>query len=189
MRILIVTSGLAALLAFHNAVTRYGYALGRESVIPRRLGTVHPVHRSPQVASVAQSALAALVVVAFGLAGTDPIIQMAAWTASAGTIGVIALQALTAFSVAAFFGRGRGPRETPTAAIGLLGGLLLTGAVALIVRYIELATLTEDAVTNAVIVAIPVTVFAGGVAYGLYLRHTRPTVYDGLGSTNVDEAL
>lgn len=189
LRILIVTSGLAALLAIHNAVTRYGYALGGESVVPRRLGSVHPVHRSPHVASVAQSLLAGVVVLAFGLAGAEPIIQMAAWTATAGTIGIVALQAMTAFSVASFFGRGGGPRSDSTVSIGLLGGLLLAGAVALIIRYIDLASLTEDPLTNSIIVAIPVTVFAVGVGYGFYLRSRKPEVYAGLGSTNVDADL
>lgn len=189
MRILIVTSGLAALLAFHNAITRYGYALGRESVIPRRFASVHPRHRSPHVASVAQSVAAALAVAAFGLAGADPILQLAAWTASAGTLGVVALQALTAFAVASFFGRGRGPRQPWTAAIGAAGGLLLTAAVVLIVRYIDLATLTEDVVTNVIIVAIPVLVSVVGVGYGWFLRNRRSRVYAGLGSTDVDAQL
>jgi amino acid transporter len=189
MRLLIVTSGLAALLAIHNAVTRYGYALGRESVIPARLAAVHPRHRSPHVASIVQSVLAAVVIAAFALANTDPVLQMAAWSASAGTIGIIALQSLTSFSVASFFGRGDGPRSGSAVAIGLLGGVLLAGAVVLIIRYIDLATLTADFTTNAVIVAIPLVLFAAGTGYGVWLRRSRPSVYAGLGSTDVDAEL
>ncbi|XQE89016.1 APC family permease [Streptomyces microflavus] len=41
MHILIVTSVLASLLAFHNAINRYGLALAEEGVLPPVLGRVH----------------------------------------------------------------------------------------------------------------------------------------------------
>ena len=56
MRVLIVTSLFAALLAFHNAITRYTYALASEGALPRRLGRIHPVHKSPYIAGDAQTA-------------------------------------------------------------------------------------------------------------------------------------
>ena len=52
MRVLIVTSLFAALLAFHNAITRYTYALASEGALPRRLGRIHPVHKSPYIAGI-----------------------------------------------------------------------------------------------------------------------------------------
>ena len=41
MLFLFATSIFAALLAFHNAVARYAYALGREGLVPERLGRTH----------------------------------------------------------------------------------------------------------------------------------------------------
>lgn len=41
MHILIVTSVLASLLAFHNAINRYGLALAEEGILPKALGRVH----------------------------------------------------------------------------------------------------------------------------------------------------
>jgi hypothetical protein len=64
MRVLIVTSLFAALLAFHNAITRYTYALASEGALPRQLGRIHPVHKSPYIAGLAQTGLAAIVVAA-----------------------------------------------------------------------------------------------------------------------------
>jgi hypothetical protein len=54
-RVLIVTSLFAALLAFHNAITRYTYALASEGALPRQLGRIHPVHKSPYIAGLADS--------------------------------------------------------------------------------------------------------------------------------------
>ncbi|MES1169645.1 MAG: APC family permease, partial [Leifsonia sp.] len=47
MRVLIVTSFFACLLALHNACSRYLFSLGREGLLPRSLGRTHPVTRSP----------------------------------------------------------------------------------------------------------------------------------------------
>jgi amino acid transporter len=41
MSLLFISSVFAALLAFHNAVARYLYALGREGLVPERLGRTH----------------------------------------------------------------------------------------------------------------------------------------------------
>ena len=79
MRVLIVTSLFAALLAFHNAITRYTYALASEGALPRRLGHIHPVHKSPYVAGYAQTALAAAVVAGFAIAHADPYLQLLLW--------------------------------------------------------------------------------------------------------------
>ena len=47
MRVLIVTSLFAALLAFHNAITRYTYALASEGALPRRSAASTPSTRAP----------------------------------------------------------------------------------------------------------------------------------------------
>ena len=76
MRVLIVTSLFAVLLAFHNAITRYTYALASEGALPRQLGRIHPVHKSPYIAGYAQTALAALVVAGFAVFHADPYLQL-----------------------------------------------------------------------------------------------------------------
>ena len=60
MSILILTSSFACGMAFHNTAARYMYSLGREGVLPSFLGKTHPTHKSPHVASVVQSVLAAV---------------------------------------------------------------------------------------------------------------------------------
>src|SRR2546423_419391 len=48
MNILLLTSLFASLLAFHNAVARYLYALGRQGVAPAALARTHRKHGSPR---------------------------------------------------------------------------------------------------------------------------------------------
>lgn len=107
MRLLFITSVFAAVLAFHNAVARYTYALGREGLLPEAAGRTHARHLSPHVGSVAQSVLALAVVLVFVIAGLDPILALFTWLTNLGTLAVIALMAATSFAVVAFFGRHR----------------------------------------------------------------------------------
>ena len=67
-QVLFVTSLFAAALAFHNAVLRYTFALGRENVLPAALGRTGG-NNIPKAASLAQSATALAVIVAYALAG------------------------------------------------------------------------------------------------------------------------
>ncbi|MFI7000355.1 APC family permease [Nocardia sp. NPDC050175] len=107
MRFLFCTSVFGAVLAFHNAVARYTYALGREGLLPGRAGRTHVVHRSPHVGSVAQSVLATVVVAVFAVTGQDPVRALFTWLTNLGTLGVIALMAACSFAVVTFFHRNR----------------------------------------------------------------------------------
>ena len=59
MTLLFATSVFAALLAFHNAVARYFFALGREGLLPTPLA--RPTRSTPHCGSLSQSALAFVV--------------------------------------------------------------------------------------------------------------------------------
>jgi amino acid transporter len=50
-------SALFCGLGVHNAATRMFYAMGRDGVLPRRLGRTHPRHRTPHVAILTNLAL------------------------------------------------------------------------------------------------------------------------------------
>lgn len=66
---LFITSLLAALIAFHNAAARYFFALGRTGVLPRFFGRTSSHGSSPIAGSLAQSALALVVVLVFAAVG------------------------------------------------------------------------------------------------------------------------
>ncbi|WP_043908695.1 APC family permease [Kitasatospora griseola] len=177
MHVLIVTSILASLLAFHNATSRYGLALAEEGLLPRALGRIHPRHRSPYVAGLAQTGLGLLVVVAFAAAGADPYTQLLLWVNTPGMLSLVALQLLAAIAVPCWFRRrSHGEGVLRTVVAPLAAALLLAGALWLVVDHIELLTGASPAV-NRVLIAIVPAVFAVGVLYALRTRARRPAVY------------
>ncbi|MFI9773928.1 APC family permease [Streptomyces sp. NPDC051956] len=177
MHILIVTSVLASLLAFHNAINRYGLALAEEGVLPKAFGTVHAKHRSPYVAGVAQTVLGAAVVLAFWAAGADPYAQLLLWVNTPGMIGLMALQLLAAIAVPFYFRRithEEGVLRTVVAPIAAT--VLLSIAIVLVCTHLDLFT-GASSLVNMVLMAVAPAVFVLGTALARRLRRTKPDVY------------
>ncbi|EPJ33922.1 hypothetical protein STAFG_9010 [Streptomyces afghaniensis 772] len=177
MHVFIVTSVLASLLAFHNAINRYALALAEEGVLPKALGRIHPRHGSPYVAGLAQTVLGAVVVLAFAAAGADPYGQLLLWVNTPGMIGLFLLQLLAAIAVPCYFRRVRhqeGALRTVVAPVA--AAVLLATAIVLVVNHIDLFTGASPTVNTVLIVTAP-AVFATGLALAWWLRRQRPDVY------------
>ncbi|WP_411069685.1 APC family permease [Streptomyces sp. cmx-4-25] len=177
MHVLIVTSVLASLLAFHNAINRYTLALAEEGVLPKAFGRIHPRHRSPYVAGAAQTVLGALVVLAFALAGADPYQQLLLWVNTPGMLGLMVLQLLAALAVPFFFRRiphDEGVLRTVVAPVTAF--VLIAGAIALVAGHVDLFTGASTAV-NTVLLSVTPAVFLLGLLLAYRLRRTRPEVY------------
>ncbi|XVX18731.1 APC family permease [Actinomycetota bacterium] len=129
MSLLFATSVFAALLAFHNSVARYLFALGREGIVPERLGRTHPIHLSPHAGSLSQSVLATLVVLLFVVTGQDPVLHLFTWLTQLGTLAILTLMALSSFAVVAFFARHPELDSNiwRTKIAPVFGGVLMTG--------------------------------------------------------------
>ncbi len=185
--LLFCTSLFAALLAFHNAVARYLFALGREGVFPRPFARVRSSTGAPFVGSMAQTVLAVVVVAIFALAGADPVLKLFTWLTNLGALGVIALMALTSFAVVAFF------RRTPQPEVGagrtlvapLLAGLALVAILILgLANFNVLITSTIGAPTDKMTIILPVILFGAGLVglvVGAVLKARRPEVYTAIG--------
>ncbi|MFJ4712121.1 APC family permease [Streptomyces sp. NPDC088785] len=183
MHVLIVTSVIASLLAFHNAINRYGLALADEGVLPRAFGRIHPRHGSPYAAGLAQTALGAVVVLVFWAAGLDPYAQLLLWVNTPGMLGLMALQLLAAIAVPFFFRRithQEGALRTIVAPA--VATLLLGAAIALVITHIDLFT-GASPTANAVMVAVAPAVFVLGFPLARRLKHTRPEVYARFGQS------
>jgi amino acid transporter len=103
MRMLFLTSIFAGMLAFHNSIARYFFAMGRDRLIPQALGRTHRIHRSPHRASLVQTASGAVLLAAFVAAGADPVAVLFARVGSVGTLGVIALMSIASAAVSRYF--------------------------------------------------------------------------------------
>ncbi|MFE9565114.1 APC family permease [Streptomyces sp. NPDC006487] len=177
MHVFIVTSVIASLLAFHNAINRYALALAEEGVLPAALGRIHPRHGSPYVAGLAQTALGAVIVLAFALAGADPYQQLLLWVNTPGMIGLMALMLLAAIAVPVYFRRvrhGEGPWRTLVAPV--TAAVLLAVAICLVVSKVALFTMASTTV-NTLLVALVPAVFLAGLALAQRLKTRRPEVY------------
>lgn len=129
MVIFFASSLFAALLAFHNAVARYVFALGREGILPAQLGHTHKVHLSPHKGSLSQSVLALVIVGLWAITKSDPN-NLFAWLTQLGTLAITFLMALSALAVLIFFVKHKGLDSRPwntliAPAIAFLGLLVI----------------------------------------------------------------
>jgi amino acid transporter len=101
----IVNSAIANANAGVNAATRVIYAMGRIDVLPRVFGRTHPEHRTPYVATIAQSILALVVALVLG-AAFDPVGGFSI-IATAVTIVVILVYMMVSLACMVFYLRER----------------------------------------------------------------------------------
>ena len=189
MALLFATSVFAALLAFHNAVARYLYALGREGLAPDTLGRTHPIHLSPHAGSISQSGLAAAVVLLFVVTGRDPVTQLFTWLSQLGTLAILFLMAAAGFAVLAFFSKNRhldaNPwRTTGAPIIGAVG--LLAVAIYSFLQFGDLIGDPASPLRWLLPALIPVVALVGVFAAGR-LRSTNPARYAEMGRHRGDD--
>jgi amino acid transporter len=95
----------SCLLAVHNATVRIMFSLGRDHVLPGRIGTVHPRWSSPFVAIIVQTVFTA--VVGFGVgAWLGPGATGAyGWTGSIATVAIVLVYMLSNVALIRYFWR------------------------------------------------------------------------------------
>jgi amino acid transporter len=184
MQVLIVTSSFAGVLAFHNAISRYFFALSRDGLMPRPLSRVHRRHGSPTAAGATSFTLVAVIVLGFAVAGLDPLVNLATSLTNVGAVGLLALVTLTSLSVLVFFARQRKFGWSRTAAPALATCGLGTATVLSLVNYDVITGTTSAVINNLPWLLVVVIAIAAGV--GLWTRARRPERYAAMGSTRVD---
>jgi len=166
MSILLVTSVFAALLAFHNAAARYFYVLGREGLLPAKLGSTHGAHQSPHTGSVLQTVLGIVVLAIFAIAQQDPIFALFTWLTNTATLSVITLMALVSFAVLAFFKKQSGlePSALKASIAPLVAGIVLAIIAVLVVLHFGELTGAAPWLAIALPILVPVAAVLGAVA-------------------------
>ena len=192
--VLIVAGSFACALAFHNAASRYMYAIGRE--IPglhRSLGATHATHGSPHVASVVQTAVTVLLTVGFyvlTVGGDDPLqgayVYEYGLLALMGTMAILIVQSICSVAVIVYFHvRKVHPGNVVTTGIvPALGGLGMLYVVYLLFSNLDFAG--GGAAGSPFFRAIPwivLGVFLLAGAGALWLKRARPATFASIGRT------
>ncbi|MDG4832995.1 APC family permease [Solwaraspora sp. WMMD1047] len=182
-QLLFVTSIVAALISFHNTVARYMFALGREGVLPARLGWTTMHGNAPANASLVQSGLGLAVIVGYAAGGHDPLVHLFFWAGTSGGLGVLFLITTTAVAVVGFFARrpsGESRWRRVVAPVIALAALLVVVALA-VTNFGLLLGVPEGHVLGWGVPAGYVGVGVAGTLWGLRLRARRPEVYAAIG--------
>lgn len=170
MMVMLVTSLLAALIAFHNAIARYLYALSRSGHLPGALKRVHPVHGSPSVGSMVQSGSAVVLVGLFAIAGADPVLQLFTWMAGEAIVAILILMVLTSVAIIVYFQRNdRDNRTWHTRVAPVLGSLGLIAITCLVL--VNFTTLIAGSMALAIFLLVVIAVvFVGGMVLSRVVR-------------------
>jgi len=176
-QMLIVTATFAAIVTFHNNVSRYTFSLGRQGLIWKPLGWTLPRRQTPWVASIVQSVTVGIVIALFALFGQDPFATLFTWATGIGTVGVILSQLVAGIAIFAFFRKSdvdKRPWNTviaPLLAIVGLGGFFVLTLDSLDVLLGVQGTMA------AIMLSLVFIAFLAGAAYGVYLKLAAPARY------------
>lgn len=178
---LIVTATFAAIVTFHNNVSRYMFSLGRQTLVWKPLGWTLPRRQTPWVASIVQSVTVGLVIAAFAIAGLDPFATLFTWATGIGTIGVIFSQLVAGVAIFVFFRRSdvdKRPWNTVVAPI-----LAIVGLAAFFILTLNSldVLLGVQGATAVLMLSLVFLALLAGMGYGVYLRVFVPAKYDLVG--------
>jgi amino acid transporter len=182
-RALFLTSVFAALLAYHNAVGRYAFSLGRESVLPTVFGRTSHRSGAPWVASLVQSGLGLIVILVYAAEGWDPLVHLFYYLGTTGGFGVLTMLTTTSVAVVAYFARDAHgePLWRRLIAPTVAGVLLIAMAILATSNYATLLGVAPGSAPARLLPAVFLIPTLAGLVWALVLRRRRRAVYQALG--------
>jgi amino acid transporter len=193
--ILLCTGSFACGMAFHNCASRYLYALGREGLsakLQRTIGRTHPTHGSPHIASLVQTGITLVLLLAFLAAGMDPYLHLYTLLAILGTMAILIVQSLCAFAVISYFHiKGHNDESKHwfrTLIAPLLGGIGMLYVVVLLWQHKEAAAgAASGTLLFKLTPWIVVGLFVFGGLLAIYFKYRDPARYELIGRVIYDE--
>jgi amino acid transporter len=181
-RTLFITSLLAAALAFHTAVGRYMWALGRERVLPTMMGTTAK-NGVPRAASGVQSLLGAVAILATLIAGWDPVARLFFWGGTTGGVGILLLMAATSAAVVKHFHRAPDGETAWRRLIapGISTVLLVVMAGLCLDHYDVLLNVPAGSAATKALPGLFGVAALIGIAWALLLKRIQPAAYEAIG--------
>jgi amino acid transporter len=209
-KILLVIGSFACAMAFHNAASRYIFALGREipsDAVRKTIGAAHPTHGSPYIASAVQSIITLVLVLLFtfftavqvpdenGIPVDTPtlvpFVNIYGLLALIGTAAILLVQAICSIAVIWYFWVKKTHKGNviTTLICPLIGGLAMFYVVWLL--WDNRAFAAGYAANSDVFKVGPyliLAIFVIGIVYAFWLRSAKPDEYAAIGRTVLEEA-
>ncbi|MDC0609773.1 APC family permease [Vibrio sp.] len=186
---LLVTSLFACVLSFHNTISRYLFAGGREKVLPSALAKTHPNFSSPYIACRWQGVIAAVLLMIFVVFNADPYTIVYSWMAALSAIGVLSVQILVAISIIRFFAKDAKDTNILQRLISpVLSILGLAGFLLIALNNLPMLTGTESPLIWGIpglVIVVGILSFSGANL----LKSKNPQHYNSLGGSFMDTAL
>lgn len=195
---LIMIGSFACGLAFHNAASRYLYAIGREVPLTRNnLGATHGTHQTPHISSMVQSGITLVLTLGFYFLTTHGSVPLRGaylyeygLLAILGTMAILIVQAITSLAVIWYFHvKKLAPGNVlTTGIIPAVGGLGMVYVVWLLLDNINFAGgAASSAPFFTAIPYIVVLTFVVGLLGVLWLKSRNRPVYEAIGRTVLEE--
>ena len=204
-KILLVVGSFACAMAFHNAASRYIFAMGRESAsgfLRRSIGSVNAKHGSPATASFVQSAITLVLCILFllftnvyieGEAVPElvPYVNVYGLLALIGTAMILIVQTITSFAVISFFWVKKVHKGNVIATLicPILGAIGMLYALWLLWSNRNFAAgLAADSLVFTLMPLYVIGLLIIGFGYAAWVRAKRPDLYAEIGRTTIEEA-
>jgi amino acid transporter len=204
-KLLVVVGSFACAMAFHNAASRYIYAIGREgawSWVRNTVGSVNEKHGSPATASIVQSVITIVLCLLFfaftdvlveGVSTPDlvPYVNVYGLLAVIGTAMILVVQTITSFAVISYFWvkkthKGNVLTTLIAPIVGAAG--MLYALYLLWTNRAFAGGLGADSLVFALMPWYVVGLLVLGFAYALYVKSAKPEIYNEIGRTTIEEA-
>lgn len=212
-RVLLVIGSFACALAFHNAASRYVFALGRElpfAGVRNRLSSTHPKHQSPAVASTIVTAINIVMVLLFTTFSTawtsDPAEAGATSDPSlipygviytvpslVGTAFILVVQVICSFAVIGYFwGKKKHKGSVLTTLVApLVGAAGMIYALVLLFAAVGSGFAAGYQSNSLMVKYLPYEIVGTlifGLLYALWVKSKHPEIYEEIGRTTMEEA-
>lgn len=179
--ILLVTSLLAGVVAFHNGINRYLHSLALQGSMPAIVCRTNR-HQAPAVAGMIQTAVAVLIILPFALLALDPVLALFSWFSGLAVVALLTLYILTSIAVVVYFRRHPSGKHWQTLVAPVLASLLLTWVIYLVIG--NFTALIGGSTTTAtwLLISVPVIAVVGIVVELLIGARGRKRTLEEAGS-------
>ena len=176
--VLLVTSLLAGIIAFHNGINRYLHSLALRGSMPAVIARTNK-HRAPAAAAWIQTSVAVLLVAPFALLGMDPVLTLFSWFSGLAVAALLVLYMLSSLAVVAYFRREKVTgQQWQTFIAPVLASVLLAWVLYLVVSNFTSLIGGSAETATALLVAVPALFLAGVLVEIRVENRIRASVFE-----------